>query len=77
MEETSDTLKIDTSLIEWRNYGGDDHLKLIISMIEKELSEPYPILTYRYFVENWPELTFLAYYENECIGCIVNKLALK
>jgi len=43
-------------------------------MIEKELSEPYPILTYRYFVQNWPELTLLVYHDEECIGCIVNKL---
>ena len=47
-------------------------------MIEKELSEPYPIYTYRYFVQKWPHLTELAYLkddpEKKCIGCIVSKL---
>jgi len=42
---------VDPSELEFKTkYGGDKHLELIISMIEKELSEPYPILTYRYFV---------------------------
>ena len=47
-------------------------------MIEKELSEPYPIYTYRYFVQKWPHLTMLAYKkddpEKKCIGCVVSKL---
>ena len=46
-------------------------------MIEKELSEPYPIYTYRYFVQKWPELCMLAYFKDkpdEIIGCIVSKL---
>ena len=47
---------------------------MIMDIIGQELSEPYPILTYRYFVQGWPELTFLVYYENEFVGCIVNKL---
>ena len=46
-------------------------------MIETELSEPYPIYTYRYFVQKWPHLTMLAYKKGDnkkCIGCIVSKL---
>ena len=43
-------------------------------MIEKELSEPYPISTYRYFVQKWPQHTFLAFLDGKCIGCIVSKL---
>jgi peptide alpha-N-acetyltransferase len=49
-------------------------LQLVISLIEKELSEPYPIYTYRYFVHNWPEHTILAFIDGRCIGCIVSKL---
>lgn len=33
----------------------------IIELIEKELSEPYIVYTYRYFVNQWPSLCFLAY----------------
>lgn len=43
-------------------------------MIEKELSEPYPIYTYRYFVQQFPDHTYLAFLEDKCIGCIVSKL---
>ncbi len=43
-------------------------------MIEKELSEPYPIYTYRYFVQKFPDHTFLAILDGKCIGCIVSKL---
>ena len=77
MKSSGERVEIDVSELEFRTYEGDEHLQIIISMIEKELSEPYPILTYRYFVQNWPDLTFLCYYKDECIGCIVNKLQEK
>jgi len=32
---------------------------LMKEMIDKELSEPYSIYTYLYFLKNFPELTFL------------------
>ena len=45
-----------------------------MKMIESELSEPYSIYTYRYFVINWPELTYLAYYKDKMIGVVIGKL---
>jgi peptide alpha-N-acetyltransferase len=60
--------------VTFRTFEGEQDLQIIISLIEKELSEPYPIYTYRYFVQQWPEHTFLAFYKGECIGCIVSKL---
>ena len=48
-----------------------------MSMMIRDLSEPYPIYTYRYFVQKWPELCLLAYFENDpkkIIGCCVSKL---
>ena len=75
----TEPVKIDTSLIEYKTFEGEFHLDIIIEMIKKELSEPYPIFTYRYFVDNWPDLTFLAYYPptKEYIGCAVSKLENK
>ena len=32
----------------------------IIDMMSADLSEPYPIFTYRYFIESWPDLCWLA-----------------
>ena len=31
----------------------------IMRVIQKELSEPYSIYTYRYFIHNWPDLCYL------------------
>ena len=43
-------VKIDIDKLVFRNYEGEADLDLIVKIISKELSEPYPILTYRYFV---------------------------
>lgn len=45
-----------------------------MKLIQTELSEPYSIYTYRYFIYNWPKLCFLASYKNEYVGAIVCKL---
>ena len=47
------------SEIEYVSYGGEHHLPLIMGLVDDELSEPYSIFTYRYFVYLWPNLTFL------------------
>ncbi|CAD7922734.1 unnamed protein product [Amoebophrya sp. A25] len=41
-------------------YRGEDDLRDLIPLIECDLSEPYSIFTYRYFVNQWPELFFVA-----------------
>ena len=33
----------------------------VMGLIEKDLSEPYSIFTYRYFINNWPSLCILVY----------------
>lgn len=59
-------------------YTGEEHVDEIMSAMEADLSEPYNIFTYRYFLNNWPNLTFLAMITDEnaaakkkCIGAIV------
>ena len=47
------------SEIEYVSYGGEHHLPLIMNLVDQELSEPYSIFTYRYFVYLWPQLSFL------------------
>ena len=64
----------DKSKVTFSTFKNEQDLLTIISLIEKELSEPYPIYTYRYFVLKWPELALLASYEGKVIGCIVSKL---
>lgn len=40
-------------------YTDEEQLTLLIPLIEKDLSEPYSIYTYRYFLHNWPQLCYL------------------
>ncbi|KAJ3203679.1 N-alpha-acetyltransferase 30 [Clydaea vesicula] len=47
-------------------YKDETQLNAIINLIENDLSEPYSIYTYRYFIHLWPELCFLAMYNDEC-----------
>ncbi|KAJ3992835.1 acyl-CoA N-acyltransferase [Lentinula boryana] len=49
------------SPITYRLYTGEPDLPHIISLIESELSEPYVVYTFRYFLSQWPHLSFLAY----------------
>jgi peptide alpha-N-acetyltransferase len=41
-------------------YDGEHYLQGIIDLISVDLSEPYSIFTYRYFINNWPDLCFIA-----------------
>lgn len=45
--------------ITYVTYSKEEELQAMIKMIEVELPEPYSIYTYRYFLSNWPNLTFL------------------
>jgi peptide alpha-N-acetyltransferase len=62
------------STIEYRTYTSEAELKEIMLMMSEELSEPYSIFTYRYFLNGWPELCLVAYEGSEIIGAIVNKV---
>lgn len=45
--------------IEFIDYKDERHLPDLTSLITKDLSEPYSVYTYRYFLHNWPNLSFL------------------
>ncbi|KAL5562680.1 hypothetical protein UlMin_032427 [Ulmus minor] len=62
------------SEIEYVSYGGEHHLPLIMALVDQELSEPYSIFTYRYFVYLWPQLSFLAFHQGKCVGTVVCKM---
>ena len=44
--------------IEYRPYGCERHLCDIMELVSRDLSEPYSVYTYRYFIYNWPNLCF-------------------
>ncbi len=68
-DKTKETFKIT-----YKVYESELELPSIMKLIQKDLSEPYSIYTYRYFIHNWGHLCYLALHENKCIGCIVCKL---
>ena len=39
--------------ITYRAYSGEHELPHIISLVQGELSEPYVVYTYRYFLHQW------------------------
>lgn len=45
--------------VEYVNYQDERQMPDIMRLIQKDLSEPYSIYTYRYFIHNWPQLCFL------------------
>lgn len=49
-----------TSGIVYRQYRDERDLPALMELIDRDLSEPYSIFTYRYFVAQWPKLCFLA-----------------
>ncbi|XP_021822977.1 N-alpha-acetyltransferase MAK3 [Prunus avium] len=67
-------VNLSASEIEYVSYEGEDHLPLIMGLVDQELSEPYSIFTYRYFVYLWPQLCFLAFHRGKCVGTVVCKM---
>ncbi|TFY70808.1 hypothetical protein EVG20_g2192 [Dentipellis fragilis] len=47
--------------IVYRPYRGEADLPHIVALVQNELSEPYVVYTYRYFLHQWPHLSYLAY----------------
>ncbi|KAJ7631961.1 acyl-CoA N-acyltransferase [Mycena polygramma] len=64
----------------YRQYTGEADLQYIMDLVQSELSEPYVIYTFRYFLHQWPHLSFLAYPSDPAtsapIGVIVCKQSM-
>lgn len=48
-----------SSDINYALYDSERQMPDIMALIQKDLSEPYSIYTYRYFIANWPDLCYL------------------
>ncbi|KAL1726992.1 acyl-CoA N-acyltransferase, partial [Schizophyllum commune] len=67
------------SAIFYRQYAGEEDLPHIMALVQSELSEPYVIYTFRYFLHQWPHLAFLAYPAADAsvpVGVIVCKQSM-
>merc|ERR1711939_808920 len=59
--------------IRYRAYQGEEDLEAITKLVDEELSEPYNLYTYRYFLDEWPHLCFFALSGDDPIGVIICK----
>ena len=60
--------------ITYAAFASELQLPTITALIAADLSEPYSVYTYRYFLHSWPHLSFLAMDGEKCVGTIVCKL---
>lgn len=51
--------EISAQNIKYVNYQSEAQMPDIMQLIQKDLSEPYSVYTYRYFINNWSKLCFL------------------
>ena len=59
--------------ITYRQYKGEEEIQEIFKLIDDELSEPYGIFTYRYFLAVCPQHCLLALDGDKIIGAIVGR----
>ena len=57
--EENKTKDVSERAIEYVLYESELQMPQIMKLITNDLSEPYSIYTYRYFIHNWPKLCFL------------------
>ena len=74
----SNTTHDDVSIpgIKFVDYQDEAQLDAVMRLVSSDLSEPYSIFTYRYFLMRFPELCILAVPEEggEPVGCVVCKI---
>jgi len=62
--------------IKFEYYKDETQLLRIKSLMDLDLSEPYSVFTYRYFINNWPNHCILAKKDDLIIGAIISKVDL-
>jgi Acetyltransferases len=62
--------------IKFVNYRDESQIDHVIRLVGQDLSEPYSIFTYRYFLQRFPKLCIFAVPEGSetPIGCVVCKI---
>jgi peptide alpha-N-acetyltransferase len=59
----------------YSTYSSESSLPAIMQLVQKDLSEPYSVFTYRFFVNRWPQLCEMAHNsQNELVGVVVCKI---
>lgn len=58
-QSTASDVREKMPAVELVEYEDERQLDDIMSLVDRDLSEPYSIFTYRYFLHNWPNLCFV------------------
>lgn len=66
-----------TAPIEYIVYEDESILPDIQALVSKDLSEPYSVFTYRYFVHNWPHLCICAYAVSGDVRVMIGTIVCK
>ena len=64
----------DLRYIRYDSSHENEYVAAMRQLISKDLSEPYSIYVYRYFLYQWGDLCFLAMNGDEMVGVVVSKL---
>jgi peptide alpha-N-acetyltransferase len=51
-----------------------EHIQDIMALIQQDLSEPYTIYTFRYFLHNWPSHSHVYVEESKIVGVVISRL---
>ena len=65
VKKSLDTKLYETSEFLFKIYPGNYQRQRIIELMTKYLSEPYPVYTYMYFLDLYPDCTILCYDKNK------------
>lgn len=60
-------------IIEYHTYKGEEEMNEIFKLIDDELSEPYGLYTYRYFMAVCPQHCLVATCNGKIVGAIVGR----
>ena len=79
--EDSTGIKINDHYVSFVTYTDERQLQHVKRLVDRDLSEPYSVYTYRYFLSRFPNLCIFAVIKNhqnmddfDPIGCIVCKI---
>lgn len=59
IQSNDDSSNKESISLTYARYESELQMPDIVELITKDLSEPYSIYTYRYFLHNWPRLAYL------------------
>ena len=69
----TEQVQLPLNKIQYSEYKGEEELLEIIALVERDLSEPYSIFVYRFFLYRHPELCIIARDGSRIVGVIIGR----